>query len=1505
MLPDNVKNYLSEKFLMIPNGDFSEKQLGDGRSGAEVYRINIQSQRPQMTGHYIVKICEITGDRNVPESDKAIRLYNYATKFREHLVKVEAQENIDGKNVIVYTQANNSVMNSNAFSKLDANLMAEYTRRVSYDLLEYMNDINDINVTNQTSTEVNVFFDKLLNKQLGVKGRFAERIENLLVRPEAESVVINGVVYPNPFFFIKNLDRIQSHLDNIVFLKGACHGDLHSDNLIASDSSYALIDYDSTTLDSYLLFDHAYFEFSIFYDNSKDNDLKRWKAMLKHLIEPSIFVDTESCEYYMEYKVRNAVCGGITEWVNQQKLKRQKDTIEIQFMMARMAAAINFFCKKTCNNIGKQQKVLLYIAYCLKLVMKKIGCTYDENDISTLQDLHDSNNAETLWENFVKYRDYISILVTDDCYTAEESDELKAICGMDWAMVIDIGSEQKEWIIYELFLRCFKTREVKKVNVIADEKAETFRRILNIFSLRKSAEMSYAGLWRSYGKKLMPNVVKLLSENTLVPLLFVFDCKKDSIQFRNQLINALCDTNLPVATRFVSLRVGFSEDLEQEIVELEENRKWHFIKYIGADLRHVGQTCKLYLNESQYVEHSANLPSLNGYYTFTEKDLMSFASSIDLVYSGREYYMETGAGSLRIFDEKDSFGENFYKGNEATWDDIANRRDLSLMEKRVYTGIIENVSKWIEESSQRVKILELRHGAGAGGTTLAKRILWDMKETTPCVYLKKYSTKTAEMLLEIYQKTGKKVFLAVESGSTVITDEELNLLKQDVNSENGKLLILLIKRTNKNNSTDHNDTVLYTLPDNMPLPIANNFLSTFSKYVGKKRNSEERKKWLRDITQNRHYSDQRSPFFYGFYTYQEEYRLMDTLERTIEECTAEEKILLNCLAINTVFSQNIGVAFREVPVLLNQQIEEDLFSIHLIREMISPSINKLTVVRDNGFRLCHEIIAKKILFLLHHHGNQHNASVEEELESVIFQAINQYIEVMSNIYDSENEYVNGILRELLIDRAYIDSEERKTNFSQLVETIPRWSERRLLFEKLIAKFPDNPHYYSHLARLLAIGDMRNGIDPQYELAVQMSQKAIDIAADEKNTHETTLGCIYGWWINNDMQQEIMNKKRGRLAIGYTELIENISLRYDLAKSAFENARQYLGEGKYESYSFFPQIKMECTIIKNLLDYDLDRSPTQLLKIARRKGHEDEATFREWYEEHFSIIMELYTQWHRYSKEDKKLQKDARKRIMDIKEDFDDTIGERFDELLKSDLPSDRIYSRSLIHRFYAFNGFDWNNKGIKQENLNVAEKCARKNLMEGDEEHRAHDLETWFELYRRVSYFKADDAQTYIADYAEDGYRKEYLLFLMTFIMRKNGITSASAESVIKRIIETKRKAEQQALNTLRELDVYKGNSQGIVGCPIVSISDASRDEKGELKNLETFTGKVIEVGQTYGKILLDKLNLDVTFIPNPTSVSKDDPSKRFTREDEGKLVKLNIMFAYSGLRGWNVTKIN
>ena len=134
-----IRDFLKNKLSIASDQDISEKSLTNGRSGAEVYSIKVQSRRNRLSGYYIVKVCNTTAERNETEVHKAQQLYSYSPEFSSHLVKVEAYQQVGGRDVIIYRQANDSRISSTAFSLLDGERLAKYTRRASCEVLTILN----------------------------------------------------------------------------------------------------------------------------------------------------------------------------------------------------------------------------------------------------------------------------------------------------------------------------------------------------------------------------------------------------------------------------------------------------------------------------------------------------------------------------------------------------------------------------------------------------------------------------------------------------------------------------------------------------------------------------------------------------------------------------------------------------------------------------------------------------------------------------------------------------------------------------------------------------------------------------------------------------------------------------------------------------------------------------------------------------------------------------------------------------------------------------------------------------------------------------------------------------------------------------------------------------------------------------------------------------------------------------------------------------------------------
>lgn len=1452
-MTDNTIQYIKKKLLVDDEKNILiNDSINDGFSGAEVNLIKVISRDPNLSANYIVKIT--SDEKAESEANIAVDLYKTAENYRDHLVRLVASDKVDDRTVIIYTYANNSVINSCALTKLNSKIAMEKAETVSYDLLNTLNQS-----ANQISIGFNDFIKSLLGGKLEANGRLEDKINKLLKKPDAESIIFNDTAYPNISYYYKHPETLDRLLKRYIVYTGIVHGDFHGLNIIVSDDSYALIDYDSVRKDKPLLFDHAYLELSVYLNKFTENDLKAWNILLDNLVTPSLKDSCNPFDRFFEYSVREGICKGIAHWCKD----GISDDIEIQFTMARIAAGINFLCKKSTSDYGKMAKLLLYISFCLKKLFKLLKHDYKPGITSPLNEPETDEVTYDLWDDFLKFN-YPMVLVTNDVYPSSDDAILKHLIKRNWALVIDIGDDNKNPVIYDLLNKNIQDQTVKKIDITANESTDSFLGTTNVLSIRKAADTSFNMHWRNYADKLMRIIDLFYAFNQHKPIIFIFDCKEKSREFNNKLFNQLFYKENPPLTRFVYLGADFSTENKDEFEELKAAKKWHFLSYKDADLLDIAKTLREYLVYSTPSNRKVYIPAVNGEVELIEDDLVNYSTTIELVYQGCQ---DNNSDSP---EAGNSFGENFYKGNEATWADIANHYDLDLIDKVTYDSICNKILKCALDG-QRIKTFKILHGASTGGTTLSKRILWDLKEQLPCARLKKYTDRTQDIIFELYQKTGKTVLLSVEKGQTVITDEDLNKLCANINFRNGKLIII----QNIRSEEQETNSVLCTLKSPMPYDLAQNFERKFSEFAKNKNDGEKRIELLKKTTYE---ESQRTPFFYGFYTFQEEYNCLDRLNSTVKDCTDNERELLNALALVTIYSQNICVSDSEIKDILQLEGEWNRYTIN---EGIKASIKKILIYRNNGYRICHPIIADRVLCLLNHNSSEAN----------LFEATCKYIKTLSRIYGQNGEYADNILKELVIDRPFLDFDKR-ARFSPLIEKIDKWDNKKALFNLLIQTYPDNPHYYNHMARLLSCGNRNGDISPQFNEAIEYAKKSIVVAKTGKSTHMTTLAWIYGQKVIQALEDNISAKRNKRLSSDLSMIISEIQYNYSLAANQFEEARKESGDFERSSYYYYPQISLECKIISKLINLSDSRDINQLLKSNR--------DFEKWYIEHFNIAIMLFAKMRSHFDSSEKYVKVAEHLIGEISTDYENQIVKRLNSEYESDDELSIIRRRSMINNLYAKNGFK--HTFSDKNTLNTTVKCLLKNIQyrqaDKQDSYQMSDVQMWFEFYRRADDFDPGKAQAIIAEYMPAGYIKSYYLFIIGILLRMkcNCIPTGKINALI---TDSKNSASIHGLNIFRELDAYVDTSKTAYTCPIISLSEIPRDKHGNPANLLTFTGEITEVEQTSGTIWCEALKMNVTFTPNP---SRNDVQK-FKRDDKGSIVSFNLMFAYSGLRAWNVIK--
>lgn len=1456
MVSQEILEFLKKEFRLVSEDGIKLKQIGEGLSGAEVYFLLINNAaRSRDDGNYILKIIDTTSpwfSKNDNECNKASNIYSTSPYYQRHLVKIRAKQYIGNRLIIVYFYALKSRLNSISLDKAQIDVKCKILKRISYELLDEFNGKN-INTVNVKAYQL---LKKWLKYRLDEDGNFKRRIEALLYSPEKPAFNYKGFVLPNPLFYISKFDE---YLDcsEFQFFVGKIHGDLHQKNILihkiekADDYSYVLIDYDNFEEENFLFFDHAYLELNILFEELQYLDLYSWTSAIKGLMEKELSDKNRQMEmtYICSERVRDCICDGIIKWYKK-NYPELIDSIKIQYILSRIAAGINFLCKNGISDKICQTKFLVYAAVNIGILFEQLGIDWNKENTGRIREREkDSNYTEFIWHSCDRFkRGYTKILFTDDIYQKDEYKKILDICRIEWSLIVDIGNKPIAHDLYSNLASQIKQNRNFTYIDNYEEKINFSDNTCFWLDAKDNQEELKLQYWIRNKKNVYNSIVNIIGNAPLRPILFIFDCHKDAY-FMNKILEYLLETNiLKKGTVVVSLGDEPEDDI-QSLLSIHEISYYH---NQDANLIDLSNTVVEYGINRELKKKNISIPSLSnlsGEITATE--LKFYESSIELVYDG-----------IETLEKNYDYGKSFYKGNEIKWLDLEQNHDIRFYK---YDEKLEIILEKLEKC--KTSVCRLIHAAGAGGSTLAKRLMWDVKSVYPVVRIKRYTSDTINILSELYRKSGKCIFAVIEAGSTVISEEEFSKLIGGVDAQSCRALFLRIERLgnttpDKIKSNKKKDIIL---EKELPPAVANKFFNEYSKMT----NDINRIKNLECITYERNseeWGEQCCPFFYGFYTFQDEYEGLDNfLNNTLRDCSDEMENILSDLSLITIYSQNICMSYEEMAKKLNVEV----LDYYEIFKKLDEGIKKILIQREQGFRICHPLIAEKILDCLY----------REARENKIYLATIAYIDRMYELYEKkENEYVNKIFRELFIDRSYIDGE--KQSFSEIITAVSRQTLKKKIFDHLISLYPDNPYYYNHLGRLEAYEAFENS--GSFEFAIAHLNKAIKVAEKhdlDPTSHYTTLGCIYSRKVIN----YIISLKKNKKQITITRILEEIRCDFGNGTNYFLMARE---RNHHNTYGYFPNILMICNVVNYIVQYT-KKDVNRLL---------ENSDFKEWYDLNVGKAVQLYAAMEKNCEDEilSNLSERAQIKIASIKGNID-ALKEKLNLLEKINYSNKDVSNirRTIIAIMYIDNEFSWEN--MNMSNTDYVKNLMYSNMIAGN--YTEMDVNTWFEAYRRIDTFDVHTAIEVIEEYMKDGYYKEYILWILYFLLYEKGLVTI--DLLEKHLNACRREIEKvyTTLRTSRFIDAYTNSN---LGCPIKQFKYIDKNKNDRLINLKEFKGIISKVdGTTKGTILLEDLNLKVFFTPSFTDEFGD--KREFFSKHENEKVSFNLMFTYSGLRAWNV----
>ncbi len=234
----------------------------------------------------------------------------------------------------------------------------------------------------------------------------------------------------------------------------------------------------------------------------------------------------------------------------------------------------------------------------------------------------------------------------------------------------------------------------------------------------------------------------------------------------------------------------------------------------------------------------------------------------------------------------------FLQGNTITWHGLDIHADV---DRDITRGVAGALRERLASSPNDSYSIE--HTPGAGGTTIARRIAWELRDEFPCVSVSRIVPGLTDALEFVFQRSNLPLLCIVEAGLVPVAQRDL--LFSELKSRNVRFLNLDVKRRIRPKNTQH----CAALRDPMPLQEARRFLNVYSARTSKQR-LDNLAKLVSEKPEDRPHAAYRSPFFFGLYAFERNFVKVESYVKSVMDSTSGEVRELMCvLALVSRYSQ--------------------------------------------------------------------------------------------------------------------------------------------------------------------------------------------------------------------------------------------------------------------------------------------------------------------------------------------------------------------------------------------------------------------------------------------------------------------------------------------------------------------------------------------------------------------------------------------------------------------------
>ena len=228
-------------------------------------------------------------------------------------------------------------------------------------------------------------------------------------------------------------------------------------------------------------------------------------------------------------------------------------------------------------------------------------------------------------------------------------------------------------------------------------------------------------------------------------------------------------------------------------------------------------------------------------------------------------------------------GRDFLLGAPISWYELGLHYDVDRDQAVRLHRQVESELK----GKKSVRLMNLYHAPGAGGSTVAKRLMWDCHRTYPCVLLRRSDPQaTAERLYRLAALTGQSVFVMLD-GSQITERQADELFDQIRARQIPAVLLQVLRRFHEQTEQRRTFYLQSTLTPNE----AQRFVEVFA------REQPTRRQRLESL-KNSGLARLRTAFYFGLETFGTDFKGLEPYVGTLtRDLTVDQMRILAFIAI--------------------------------------------------------------------------------------------------------------------------------------------------------------------------------------------------------------------------------------------------------------------------------------------------------------------------------------------------------------------------------------------------------------------------------------------------------------------------------------------------------------------------------------------------------------------------------------------------------------------------------